>query len=141
MQQILEKIKARRFGLFGQLPNNIEIQTLGADFRDGAWLCYLAASQAACTRLTRVGFALKVYQLHYGKYPPSLAALCPHYLRMIPRNPLTGQPLVYSCTGDACRLSATDPFARDRPRSKFSRGLIIRLPPPAKPARRKARLP
>ncbi len=127
MQQILEKIKARRFGLFGQLPNNIEIQALGTDFREGVRLCYLAARETACTRLTRVGFALQAYQLHFGKYPPSLAGLRPRYLHRIPRNPLTGKPLVYRCTGDVCRLSATDPFARDRPRSKFGRGLIIRL--------------
>ncbi len=127
MQQILDKIKARRFGLFRQLPNNIEIQALGTDFREGVRSCYLAARETACTRLTRVGFALKVYQLHFGKYPPLLATLRPRYLHRIPRNPLTGKSLVYSCTGGACVVSAADPIARGRPRSKFGSGLIIRL--------------
>ena len=135
MQQMSERIKARRFGLFGRLPNNIEIKALSTDFRDDVRGCYLAAREAACTRLTRVAFAVKTFQLHYGKYPPSLAALRPRYLRTIPRNPLTGKPFVYSCTGNACVVSATDPIARDRPRSKFGRGLTIQLWVPAEPVR------
>lgn len=140
MQQMLEKIKARRFGLL-QLPNNIEMQALGTDFRDGVRFCDLAAREAACTRLTRVGFALQAYQLHYGKYPTSLAALRPQYIRMIPRNPLTGKPLAYNCTGGTCVVSAAGPVTRDRPRSRFGRGLTIRLSAPAEPVSGKVRLP
>ncbi len=90
MRTMAARIRRLRLGPFGQTPNHIISQLLRSDFHDIPGACRLAACEKACTRLTRIGFALAAYRLEHGGYPTALTELCPQYLPTIPLNPLTG---------------------------------------------------
>lgn len=50
--------------------------------------------------LSRVAIALERYRLAHGKYPESLAALTPRFIKKFPHDIITGQPLKYRCEAD-----------------------------------------
>jgi len=53
------------------------------------------ASAQAATDLARVACALERHWLAHGAYPDALNALSPAFLRELPRDVISGRPLVY----------------------------------------------
>ncbi|HOW96938.1 MAG TPA: hypothetical protein P5567_10100 [Kiritimatiellia bacterium] len=59
-----------------------------------------AATLQAEVRITRAGLAMIRYKTAQGRYPATLDELVPAFLDEIPRDPFTGEPLVYRPEGD-----------------------------------------
>lgn len=53
----------------------------------------------AARRVVVTALALKRYHLRHGQYPAELSALVPEFLKMVPRDPVDGQPLRYKLDG------------------------------------------
>ena len=66
-----------------------------------------------CYEITVVAFALARYQRDNGKYPETLDALVPNYLREVPWDVFTGDPLIYKPTANGYLLYSVGPNGRD----------------------------
>ena len=67
----------------------------------------------AKTRLVICSLALQAYYLDHDAWPESLADLTPEYLSEVPKDPFTGQPIVYHCDGPGYRLYCLPPDTAD----------------------------
>ena len=84
---------------------------------------------------TRVGVAiasvaLRRYRIDHGAYPDRLESLCPAYLKEIPIDLLTGEPVAYKRLGEGFELRGT-PAPRDpeaSPRRKYDSVLSWTIP-------------
>jgi hypothetical protein len=56
-----------------------------------------------------VGIACERYRLKHGRWPDSLAALCPEFLATIPVDPFGGQPLLYTKQDDGVIVHSVGP--------------------------------
>ena len=64
--------------------------------------------------LLLTSLALRAYRLEYGAYPPTLAALAPHYLQAVPADPFAlSAPLRYKHTGGRYLLYSVGPDGKD----------------------------
>gem|GEM_PF-5853479 len=62
------------------------------------------AAALSATDLSRVSLALAEYRSKHGRYPKSLKALVPRYIKALPRDPFVGIPLGYSLRRTQCRV-------------------------------------
>ncbi len=58
------------------------------------------------TDVARTAFALHNYHAEHGIYPENLDALVPKHLQQLPAEPVFGEPLKYTPSGDGYELSA-----------------------------------
>lgn len=66
----------------------------------------LHAREALVGDIARIAFALKAHALKQGAYPASLQELNPPPVEEIPKDPLTGNPVVYQDGGNGFTLSS-----------------------------------
>ena len=71
------------------------------------------ARETVHRQLLGTELALRHYHQEHGKYPPSLAALVPTRLVLLPRDPFTQKPLVYRPQRYSYVLYSTGPDAQD----------------------------
>ncbi len=72
------------------------------------------ARQATMLRLAGVACALERHRLKHGAYPETLAGLAPEFLGDVPRDPMSGQALLYERPApDSCRLWSVGLNGRD----------------------------
>jgi len=60
-----------------------------------------------------VGFALAAYRADHQRYPDSLSPLTPTYMADLPRDPYTGDELIYRREGAGFLLYSRGPNRRD----------------------------
>jgi len=65
------------------------------------------------TRLAETAYALAAFRLHTGRYPKDLSEVVPRYLMVVPTDPHSGLPLIYSCTDAGYRLGSFGENGRD----------------------------
>lgn len=61
---------------------------------EARWIGKLQTQQARAAKLS-VTLAARAYELERGQYPQKLADLVPEYLKAVPIDPATGQPMNY----------------------------------------------
>jgi hypothetical protein len=60
-----------------------------------------------------VAFALAWYQRDHGRYPKKLAALAPKYLKQVPQDRFSGEPLIYRPTDKGYLLYSVEVNGKD----------------------------
>ena len=85
----------------------------------------LAARRVAITVLAVERFRLE----HQGTPPPSLAALVPRFLRAVPVDPFSGDPLVYQLSSTDYCLYSVDQDMKDDGGAVYGMGSRIQRPP------------
>ncbi|MGD0078323.1 MAG: hypothetical protein ABSB91_06830 [Sedimentisphaerales bacterium] len=80
-------------------------------------LTRLSAETLATVRGTATLIAIERYRQREKKFPDSLALLIPTYLKSVPLDPFSGEPIVYSHDAQTCKLSgALEQADANRPR-------------------------
>ncbi|MDZ4818880.1 MAG: hypothetical protein SGJ20_07905 [Planctomycetota bacterium] len=73
----------------------------------------IEARQAARYEVDLLGIALARYRLAHARFPEKLDALVPKYVKAIPPDPCTVQPLVYKTDGKNMLLYSVGPDGKD----------------------------
>jgi len=78
--------------------------------------------------LTRISLAMIVYKADKAKYPETLEALWPKYLKVVPKDRFTGKPLKYARKGDGYVLySVGKNLKDDRGDPEDRNDIVIRI--------------
>jgi hypothetical protein len=86
---------------FGSLPADLDFRTLLSQGVLSLTKVLDKVMQIETARqLTITAIVLQRYKLRHGNYPPDLAALVPHFLPAIPRDPVNGEDLHYRPNAD-----------------------------------------
>ena len=85
-----------------RLQSVLNLRETGLAFQQGSMgLLGNAAETEARRRILVTALALERYQIHYGTYPKTLAALAPEFLKVVPVDFMDGQPLRYRLADDS----------------------------------------
>jgi hypothetical protein len=81
-----------------------------------AWIKCAEAFRRNQARLRcgAIGIALERYRLKHGQWPADLAALAPEFLKEVPADPYTGEPLKYRQTANGVVVFSVGPDGKRR---------------------------
>jgi len=108
------------------------VRWLDSSFLQSSWMISIDNGYLNRTRVgvALASVALRRYRIDHGAYPDRLEALCPAYLKEIPIDLLTGEPVAYKRLGEGFELRGT-PAPRDgeaSQRKKYDRVLTWTIP-------------
>jgi peroxiredoxin len=76
----------------------------------------------------RVALALSAYRADQGRYPDKLAELSPKYLKEVPADLFTGQPLIYHVTEDGYLFYSVGVDGKDDGGLTYGEDIRVRMP-------------
>jgi len=83
--------------------------------------------------LERLALALAAHKAERGAWPKELKDLCPEYVREVPRDRFTSQPIIYKRRDAGYLLYSVGPNMTDdggREEGEGADDLVVRVPPP-----------
>jgi hypothetical protein len=107
-----------------QIPAFCPLSPYLLSFSEG--LLNSKAQYEASLHVTRVGLALKLFKMANGAYPETLADLTPSFLDKLPKDPCSGNNLLYRKEGKGFLLYSVGSDLQDNQGAEYNRKFFFR---------------